>query len=156
METTYKKIRPADVYLSIQDKEPADAGREEGNIPNKYGNRDSGNDFIDLFAGIVRKYGHISTAEYARMLNLSPNELSVTIRALTGMSFRDWRDEYLRMACCELLEETKLNIMEISERMGFTSIYVFSRFFQNVQKYQPTEWRIYKQTGKRKKFHHYD
>lgn len=154
METKYKKILPADVYLSIFDNEPTEAELWTGRIANEYGNRNSGSKFIDIFAGIIRKYGHVPISRYEKLMGLSSGELSGAMPALTGMTARSWRDEFLRMAACELLEKTDWKVTEISHRLGFTSIYVFSRFFHHVQKFQPLEWRYYKKTGKRCRYHY--
>ena len=156
MRTEYKKIVPSDVYITIFEREPEEAELWTGYVANDFGNRASGNDFVDVFAGIIRKYGHISMNECARMMKITREELSITMQTLSGVSALKWRDQYLMMACCELLEESEMRMTEISKRMGFTSAAVFSRFFYKASGFQPIEWRIYKRTGKRYIYHYND
>ena len=48
--------------------------------PDFDGNRPSGNNLIDLFAYLIRKYGRMDTSEYARIMQLKTSELRAPSR----------------------------------------------------------------------------
>jgi len=140
MDTTYKHIRPIDIYVSLFPEQSAEDMPQSERTPNEWGNLPSGNDFIDLFAGLVRKHGYHTVAFYAQKMGVPVRLLSPTILALTGLQAREWIHEYLILEVCELVEKTKLQFKEIGERLHFSPV-SFSRFFQLMRKCQPYEWR---------------
>jgi len=156
MDTKYKKIRPADLYLSIVgDNKPSEVDLWTGNVPNQWGNRASGNDFIDLFAGLIRRYGLISAKFYAKKLGVEYRSLLGAIQAMCGMGAIDFIHEYLNLMACELIEKTELSITEVSKKIGCTSPVTFCRFFKHMNKCQPMEYRNLKLYGKKISWHIY-
>lgn len=141
MEEKYKPIRPEDVFITVFDRAPTEEELWQGIPPDFRGNRPSGNNFIDLFAHIIRKYGRKDIRAYARLMGLSPDNLSGAIRALGGMGAAEWRNRYLLLEAKELLEKTPLEFGEISKQLGFSQLSVFSTFFSSMTKKSPFEWR---------------
>lgn len=149
MEEKYKPIRPEDVFITVFDRKPTEEELWLGVNPDFNGNRPSGNNFIDLFAHIIRKYGRKDIHVYARLMGVSPENLSAAICALGGMGAAEWRNKYLLLEAIELLEKTTLEIKEVSRRLGFTQISVFSKFFHSLTGKQPFEWRNKRPRGAR-------
>ena len=140
MNTKYKHIRPADIYVSLFPEQPAADAPLQERVPNEWGNLPSGNDFIDLFAGLIRKHGYRPVAFYARTMGVPVRLMPHTILALTGIHARQWVHEYVILAACELVEKTDLQFKEIGRRLHFSPV-SFSRFFQLMRKCQPYELR---------------
>ena len=136
MDTKYKHIRPADIYVSLFPEQPA----EDAPQPNEWGNLPSGNDFIDLFAGLIRKHGYRPVMFYAQQMGVPKRLMPSTILALSGLQAREWIHEYLILEVCEMVEKTDLQFKEIGERFHLSPV-SFSRFFQLMRKCQPFEWR---------------
>ena len=147
MNTKYKHIRPADVYVSLLPKQPAGNAPQQNSEVNEWGNLPSGNDFIDLFAGLIRKYGYRPVSFYAREMGVPTRLIPHTILALTGMHARTWVHEYVILEAEELVKKTDLQFKEIGKRLHFSPV-SFSRFFQLMRKCQPYELRNgYKRIG---------
>lgn len=154
MEEKYKPIKPADVYYGFIEDEEYAIGLWSGKVINEYGNCDSGNNFIDLFAALVRKYGHLPVKSYAAKMGVKPRHFSGAIIAMTGMEAREWISEYLNLAACELIEKTDWSLTEIARKLNFSPV-AFTRFFYAMNKCQPYEWLMQKRHQKKKTYHRY-
>lgn len=156
MEETYKQIRPEDIFITFFDREATEAELWQG-IPLHFeGNRPSGNNFLDLFARLVRRYGRKDISVFAKRMGVETGDLISAIRAISGLSARDWMNGYSLLAAKELLEKTDWQIGEISRKLGFTQLCVFSKFFQVKTGMQAWEWRVNARGGgnwKRRTYH---
>ena len=104
MEETFKRIPPEDVFITVFKRKPTEEELWMGVPPDFDGNRPSGNNLIDLFAYLIRKYGRMDTSEYARIMQLKTSELRGAILAIGGMSAMEWRNRYLLLEAQELME----------------------------------------------------
>ena len=147
MEETFKRIPPEDVFITVFKRKPTEEELWMGVPPDFDGNRPSGNNLIDLFAYLIRKYGRMDTSEYARIMQLKTSELRGAILAIGGMSAMEWRNRYLLLEAQELMERTDMSITAIAAKLGFSQPSVFSKFFRTLTKSQPWEWRREKKTG---------
>lgn len=75
MEETFKRIPPEDVFITVFKRKPTEEELWMGVPPDFDGNRPSGNNLIDLFAYLIRKYGRMDTSEYAPHNALKTSEL---------------------------------------------------------------------------------
>lgn len=149
MEEKYKPIRPEDVFITAFDRKPTEEELWMGAPADFKGNRPSGNDFIDLFVYLIRKYGRKDIKDYARMMGVSSNDLYGAISAIGGMGAPEWRNQYLLLAAKDLLENSTMRIDEISAHLGFSQPSVFSKFFHSLTGKQPFEWRNKRPRGAR-------
>ena len=143
MEETFKRIPPEDVFITVFKRKPTEEELWMGVPPDFDGNRPSGNNLIDLFAYLIRKYGRMDTSEYARIMQLKTSELRGAILAIGGMSAMEWRNRYLLLAA----------------KLGFSQPSVFSKFFRTLTKSQPWEWRIEKKkpgSNRKRTYHCYE
>ena len=156
MEETFKRIPPEDVFITVFKRKPTEEELWMGVPPDFDGNRPSGNNLIDLFAYLIRKYGRMDTSEYARIMQLKTSELRGAILAIGGMSAMEWRNRYLLLEAQELMERTDMSITAIAAKLGFSQPSVFSKFFRTLTKSQPWEWRIEKKKpgSNRKRTYH--
>ena len=65
---------------------------------------------------------------YAERLNVSPKYLSATIKRVTGHSVTSYIDRHTVPILKELLNDDRLSLTQIAERMNFTSLSYFSRY----------------------------
>jgi AraC-like DNA-binding protein len=148
----YKKIRPADVFTSTLGNSD-NTMQQAKSTANWIELRPTGNNFIDLFAQLVREHGNLPAKTYAGLMGLELRLFTPAIVAMTGLGPREWICEYLHMASCELLEKTGLSIGQAGKCIGFPSASAFSQFFLRVQKCQPYEWRNRQKTGQGWTYH---
>ena len=120
MEETFKRIPPEDVFITVFKRKPTEEELWMGVPPDFDGNRPSGNNLIDLFAYLIRKYGRMDTSEYARIMQLKTSELRGAILAIGGMSAMEWRNRYLLLEAQELMERTDMSITAIAAKLGFS------------------------------------
>ena len=144
MEETFKRIPPEDVFITVFKRKPTEEELWMGVPPDFDGNRPSGNNLIDLFAYLIRKYGRMDTSEYARIMQLKTSELRGAILAIEAQ---------------ELMERTDMSITAIAAKLGFSQPSVFSKFFRTLTKSQPWEWRIEKKkpgSNRKRTYHCYE
>ena len=79
-----------------------------------------------LATGISRTERDVSY--YAERLNVSPKYLSATIKRVTGHSVTSYIDRHTIPILKELLNDERLSLTQIAERMNFTSLSYFSRY----------------------------
>jgi AraC-like DNA-binding protein len=103
--------------------------------------RPSGNDFLNLFAELVCKYGKLTAKSYAPMLGVTQHQLVVCLRALSHTGIREWTDAFVQAVAEALLRETDFPVGRVAEATYFPSISSFSRFFRAKYKCSPGEWR---------------
>ncbi|WP_375447593.1 helix-turn-helix domain-containing protein [uncultured Fibrella sp.] len=82
-----------------------------------------------------------SVAQYAELLNISPNHLNKCVKKATGQSARDLLDDIILLEVKVLLARTDLSISEIAYRFGIEVPGNFARFFRTKTGKTPTEYR---------------
>ena len=152
MTEKYKHILPESLYCSILAYKPTEADLWLDKTPNQYGNFSCGNDFIDLYAGLIRKHGYRPVIFYAKAMGVSPRHFTGAIIAMTGMEARQWQHRYLNLAVCELIEKTDWSLTRIAKSLNFSRVSL-SRFFKLMNKCQPYEYLMLKRRGKSWTYH---
>ncbi len=154
MNTKYKKILPADVFIPVSDPSFSAVGKDDTDIISRLlGIRPTGNNFIDLFAGVIHQHRNLQVHIYAKMMDVDLTVFSPAVVAMTGMGPHEWIHAYLDLVSCELLEKTNLSITEIGKKLHFPSLNTFTQFFYQRHKCRPYEWRSKKRTGKKRSYH---
>lgn len=80
-------------------------------------------------------------AELAREQGYSAGHLRMLFKQATGKTPTKARKDERRRRAENLLTHSDLNISEIATRLGFESIYAFSRFFKKVNGISPLKYR---------------
>ena len=80
-------------------------------------------------------------AEYAGLLNVSPNHLNKCVKSTTGKSAQDLLSEMVLLEAKVLLRQTSLSVNEIAFRIGKEDSSDFIRFFKSKTNLTPTEYR---------------
>ena len=77
----------------------------------------------------------------ARKLQLSRDYMNRLCRATFGISAERWLICQRIRSAAQRLAESTLNVSQIAEEYGYTSLYFFSRQFRQVMGCSPVEWR---------------
>lgn len=147
MEEKYKKIVPEDIFITIFKREPTEEELWTGASRKYPGHYDSGNDFMDLFAGLIRRHKHKSTLFYAKRMGVTGLELNMAIRAMSGIGAAEWINRYLMLAAKEILEHSNYSISEIAKALDFSQLSVFTKMFTDRFNMSPSEYRLKKKTN---------
>lgn len=91
-----------------------------------------------IFSSIKDK--HLVT-DYASLLNISPNHLNKTVKAITGKSPTKWIDEAIVLEAKVLLCQSASPISQISVEVGFDDQSYFTRLFKKYEGMTPSEFR---------------
>ncbi|MBR3287020.1 MAG: AraC family transcriptional regulator [Bacteroidales bacterium] len=95
---------------------------------------------MDLLAtGISRTERNVSY--YADRLNVSPKYLSATIKRVTGHSVTSYIDRHTIPILKDYLNDERLSLTQIADRMNFTSLSYFSRYCTKHIGQSPSEYR---------------
>ena len=86
-------------------------------------------------------YEKHSVAEYAVMLNVSPNHLNKCVKAATGKSAQELLSEMMILEAKVLLKQSSLSVNEIAWKIGKEDASDFIRFFKTKTGITPTEYR---------------
>src|SRR5574344_1527644 len=78
---------------------------------------------------------------YANELHVSVKYLENTVRRMTGNSVTSFIDRYTVPIILSYMKEDKLSFTQISEKMNFTSLSYFSRYFTKHLGMSPSEYR---------------
>ena len=97
------------------------------------------NRFRELLFSHIRTH-HLVT-DYANMLNLSPNHLNKSVKAITDKSPTKWIDEAIVLEAKVLLFQTNFPISEIDAQVGIMDSSYFSRLFKKIEGVTPHAFR---------------
>ena len=78
---------------------------------------------------------------YAESLNVSPKYLSATIKRLTGHSVTSYIDRATVPILKNFLEDERMSLTQIAERMNFASLSYFSRYCTKHLGMSPSDYR---------------
>lgn len=97
------------------------------------------NKFKELvFSNIKDKH---LVSDYAFLLNISPNHLNKTVKAVTSKSPTKWIDEAIIAEAKVLLCQSDLPISEIAQEVGFEDQSYFTRLFKKYENVTPSDFR---------------
>ncbi|MEM1336311.1 MAG: AraC family transcriptional regulator [Bacteroidota bacterium] len=95
------------------------------------------------FRKLAHKYvkKNLKVADFARMMNISPNHLNKSVKSSTSKSASEINDEIKLIEIKFLLYQSGLSISEIAYEMGYFDASYFTRFFKKQTKISPTEFQ---------------
>ena len=95
------------------------------------------------FVTLLRQHGTTqrSIPFYASQLALTANHLSDVVRQQSGLSVMDWLHRTTITEAKVLLKHSDLMIYEIGERLNFTELTAFNRYFKKHVGMTPLEYR---------------
>jgi AraC-like DNA-binding protein len=136
----YRQIKPADVYVTIEQYNAVREDREKG-IPHPEITdiRLTGNDFLNQFATIIENGGGIQAVNIARQMGVKPASLNAAIEAMTGLPAHEWAKQYVHLSACDKLRHYQGDISGLAGCLGFSQS-SFSHFFYRLEHCYPLEW----------------
>jgi len=142
----FKKYPPEEIILFHFKRELTEQEQTRGIVLNEHLNVSTGIEIIDAFAALVRSLGWADLKDFAKVMNLKPNDLNAVVKIFTGCTVKKWVDHYMLLGAYELLARPKMSINDVSAKLGFTQAPVFSRFCKKHTKLSPTDlqWRLKK------------
>lgn len=84
---------------------------------------------------------NLKVADFAQMMNMSPNHLNKSVKSITAKSASEINDEIKLIEIKFLLYQSGLSISEISYEMGYLDASYFTRFFKKRTNISPSEFR---------------
>lgn len=107
-----RKLRPADIY----------------------------NTFMNLISDNYRVAHDVQF--YADKLNITTRYLSLITNAMVSKSPKQIIAEYVMREACQVLENSRLSVKEISVTLGFSTLALFCKFFKQQSGQTPSEYRL--------------
>jgi AraC-like DNA-binding protein len=84
---------------------------------------------------------HLSISDFAEKLSVTPNHLNKSIKSATGFSASELINKIRIIEAKYLLMLVDLTVADVSEKLGFTDVSYFSRYFKKHVNYKPSEYR---------------
>lgn len=84
---------------------------------------------------------NLKVADFAEMMNISPNHLNKSVKSITSRSASEINDEIKLIEIKFLLYQSGLSISEIAYEMGYSDASYFTRFFKKHAHISPTAFR---------------
>lgn len=84
---------------------------------------------------------NLKVADFAKMMNISPNHLNKSVKKSSSKSASKILDEIKLIEVKYLLYQSTLSVSEISYEMGYLDPSYFTRFFKKRENITPTEFR---------------
>jgi AraC-like DNA-binding protein len=120
-------------YSRVYSREFEDSS-ESDSIYSKY--------IMKLLEYIENNYSkEIDTEDISNAIGLSPDYVAKQFKLVLGISPIEYLRNYRIAKAMELLKNTNSSIDEISHKLGFASVSLFSRQFKSILKVTPTEFR---------------
>ena len=99
--------------------------------------------YVQSTAAFIENYymKNITVEDMAANLNLSRSYFSKLFKKITQKSPQEFLITYRINKACELLRSTDMTIAEISQHVGYSNQFHFTRAFKNIMNVSPNEWR---------------
>ncbi len=138
--TNYKEL--GRVFLSIKEHLDKESCKQWDCL-------ETGNSELSYYEKVINRvrqyiyinYREASIEKAARIISISPNYLSKLFKDIEGCYFSDFLLNTRMREAVKLLEDVKLKIYEVSERVGYSNAKNFTRAFKNYYKKTPMEYR---------------
>jgi len=97
------------------------------------------NKFKELIYTNIKTHHQVNY--YASLLNITPNHLNKSVKAITNKTAATWIDETILLEAKYLLFQTSLSVSEIAMQVGHEDHSYFSRFFKKFEGITPVQYR---------------
>ena len=107
-------------------------------------NRTDSSQAMELLNFIYENYAAITRSSLSAHFHFSETHISRMLRKYTGSSLTDLVQSIRMSKACSLLQETKLEIQEISSLIGYNNVEHFHRVFKRYTLMTPLQYRLQK------------
>lgn len=101
---------------------------------------------INLILGESRQ--RIAHDQIAKQIGLTPKYLSLLFKRCTGLPLKEYITHARMERAMFLLTETTMNVTEVAETLGYTSIFLFSKQFKDKYGQPPSQFSMKKVTSR--------
>lgn len=104
----------------------------------------SDHDLVERIVGYMQEhtYGNLSFADVCRFSAQSATNLKTIFKSVTGMGVMSYYRALKIDEAKRMLREGEGNITQIADRLGYTSVHYFSRYFKRVTGMTPSEYTL--------------
>lgn len=99
------------------------------------------NDDAKIYRYFLENYQSATLNDLASHLGYTPTYCSAYVKKVTGQSFSKLRSVFLMKKATQMLENTKLSIVDISDTLGYSESESFIRAFRNEFGISPAKYR---------------
>jgi AraC family transcriptional activator of pobA len=123
--------------------------RRAGDVPADEARRALRDTLVQRFRALLELHlrRHAPLAFYADQLHVTPDHLSRSCRAVTGLSALDLLHERLLVEARRLLAYTQAPVADVARELGFDDPAYFSRFFARRAGQSPVAYRVALRNG---------
>lgn len=83
-----------------------------------------------------------SVADYARLMNITPNYLNMVVKEVTGLTANEIINKRLLLEAKRMIIDRNKDITQIAFELGFNDPSYFARFFKREEGISPTQFRL--------------
>ena len=141
MDMNTKKITPKDVFITTLEFSEQKWRVEGDTVVKTQKNKPSGNESVDKLADIISLNMMKRLNFYEKAMGTKPRVLNGFMMMCSGMSLKDWLNQYILLAAKELLLETDYNLREVGKRLCFSGENTFGRWFLRIEGELASDWR---------------
>ncbi len=105
---------------------------------------------MDQIAHLLSIHQMKGTQFYEKILGVPQGTLHRIMPLYSGLSFKEWRNQYVMLSAKEWLVETDYKLDVIGKRLGFSGVHSFSKWFIRTEKDLPIYWRQRTQNARKR------
>nr|WP_216855715.1 response regulator [Paenibacillus qinlingensis] len=96
-------------------------------------------DMMNYVEGLIEN--KVTLKEVAAKFDFTPNYLGHLFKAETGMGFSDFMNNVRMKRACELLDDPRMKVYEIADKIGYKNVIYFNRSFKQATGMTPRDYR---------------
>ncbi|OAS14910.1 response regulator [Paenibacillus oryzisoli] len=96
-------------------------------------------DIMNYVEGLIEN--KVTLKEVAAKFDFTPNYLGHLFKAETGMGFSDYMNNVRMKRACELLDDPRMKVYEIADKIGYKNVIYFNRSFKQATGMTPRDYR---------------
>lgn len=96
-------------------------------------------DMLDEY--VAKNFKDVSLEELSEFMGYSPSHAALTVKKLTGLTFKQYVQNKRLLACADMLKNTELSINDIIESVGYENKGYFRKLFAKKFGVKPLEYR---------------
>jgi two-component system, response regulator YesN len=93
-------------------------------------------------------YKDVTLEDLTKQINMNPDYISKFFKKNTGTNFSDYLTEIKMIKASEFLDNVQFKTYEISDLVGYSNSFNFTRAFKNYYGISPRDYRCRKNSGK--------
>lgn len=135
-------IRVFSKIKSELDQENAVCIRCEDEVPQSESSMNFNDKIISIIKNYIEKnYRYVTLEDLTKQVHMNPDYISKFFKQKTGQNFSDYLIEVRMNKAAELLDDVRYKTYEISDMVGYSNSFNFTRTFKSYFGMSPREYR---------------